>query len=348
MKIAVIQSYLESLGGAERVGLTLADELGADIYSTNVDKKVIEQMGFGKKIHSIGRIPQTPPFRQQLCLSKFARLDLSGKYDFFIIDGDWAISAAKHNKPNMWYAHSPLRELWDLYEYTKNNVVPWYARFAFAVWARFNRSLDRRNIKHVGKIISNSENTRKKIKKYLRRESIVVHPPIDTNRYYYKKNGDFWLSVNRLIPTKRIELQMEAFSKIPDEKLFIVGPVTKSLHHSSYYKYLMRIKPKNVKLLGSVSSEELIQLYAECKGFITTANDEDFGMTPVEAMASGKPVIAPNEGGYRESIINEVTGELIDDINADKIVDAVGRIGKNSGEFRDECIKRAKNEYKKD
>ena len=88
--------------------------------------------------------------------------------------------------------------------------------------------------------------------------------------------------------------------------------------------------------------EELIDLYANCKGFITTSKEEDFGMTPVEAMASGKPVIAPNEGGYKETIINGVTGKLIDNINVEKLVEAIQEIGENPKQYKNTCLRQAK------
>ena len=96
-----------------------------------------------------------------------------------------------------------------------------------------------------------------------------------------------------------------------------------------------------------ISEKELIDLYANCKGFLTTSIDEDFGMTPVEAMAAGKPAIAPNEGGYKETIINEETGILINDINENKLAQAVKNLGKkinkNPLKYKTVCQNRAKN-----
>ena len=102
------------------------------------------------------------------------------------------------------------------------------------------------------------------------------------------------------------------------------------------------IKPKNVEILSWVDNKTLINLYANCKGFITTSKDEDFGMTPVEAMASGKPVIAPNEGGYKETVIDGITGKLINNIHVDKLVQAIKEIGKNPKKYKNACLKQAK------
>lgn len=343
MNIAIFHNYMDNIGGAEKVGLTLASELNADIYSTNIDKEKIKKMGFCNiNLKSIGNIPTNAPFKQQAALRKFRKLNLKGKYDFYIIDGDWAMSGAVNHKPNLWYVHSPIREIWDLYKYTRQNTVPWFARWVFDLWVHNNRYLNRKYIRHVDNIVCNSTNTQKRIKKYFGRNAIVIYPPIKTLKFYYKKNGNFWLSVNRLISHKRVDIQAEAFRKLPNEKLIIVGCYEQSRHFKQYAAYINRIKTQNVKILNWVDFNELSELYANCKGFITTSKDEDFGMTAVEAMASGKPVIAPNEGGYRETVIDGVTGTLIDDINADKLVAAIMDIGKNSEKYKDACLKQAK------
>jgi len=342
MKIAVFHNYMDNIGGAERVGLTLAREFNADMYSTVINQDAIEKMGFDIRIKKIGWIPVNAPFRQQAALMRFRKLNLKDTYDYFIIDGDWATSGAINNKPNMWYVHSPIREIWDLYEYTRQNNVPFFAKHIFDVWVKYNRYLNRKYVKHVGKIVCNSENTRNRIKRYLKREAAVINPPIETSHFHYKKTGDYWLSVNRLITHKRIDLQMKAFAKMPDKKLIIVGCYEKSRHFEAYAEYIQSIKPDNVTLLRSIPFDELVELYANCKGFITTSHNEDFGMNVVEAMTSGKPVIAPNEGGYKETIIDGVTGKLIDDISVDKLVKAIKEIGKNPKKYKDACLKQAK------
>ncbi len=377
MRIAVFHNFLDNIGGAEIVGLTLARELGADVYTTNIDKEKIIKMGFEDvlpRIFSIGTVPINAPFKQQLALLRFRLLNLSKrgceainfsetretangqveaqekfdcranqKYDFFIIDGDWAMAGAVNNKPNLWYVHSPIREIWDLYKYTRQNTVPWFARWFFDIWVLYNRHLNKKYVNQVNKLVCNSENTKARIKKYLNKDAVVINPPIETLKFKFNTSGNYWLSVNRLITHKRIDLQLKAFAKLPEEKLIIVGSYEQSRHFKQYAEYCQKIKPANVEIKSWVNQQELVDLYANCKGFITTSQDEDFGMNVCEAQASGKPIIAPNEGGYKETIINGKTGILINNINEDKLAEAIKELGKNPENYRDACIQQAKN-----
>jgi glycosyltransferase involved in cell wall biosynthesis len=348
-KIAIFHNFLDNIGGAEIVSLILARELDADIITTNIDSRKIAKMGFVDvlpRIFSIGAIPINPPWRQQLALKKFRELDLKRQYDFFLITGDWAISGVVNNQPNLWYVHSPIREIWDLQEYVRLNLVLPWQRPVFDVWVSFNRYLNTKYVQYAQKIACNSQNTQKRIKKYLQREALVISPPIETSRFYYEEPQGYWLSVNRLLKQKRVDMQLKAFAKLPNEKLIIVGSYEQSKHFLEYVQYCQGIKPNNVEFRSWVTREELIKLYAGCKGFITTSYDEDFGMNVVEAMAAGKAVIAPNEGGYRETIIPGRTGSLIDAIDEDKLKEAVLTLGKeidaNPGKYKEACRQRAK------
>jgi len=125
-KIAVFHQFLDNIGGAEIVTLILAREFNAEIYTTNIDKDKIKKAGFEDvipRIKSIGKVPVKAPFKHQFSLFRFSRLKLKDKYDYYIISGDWAVSGAKHNKPNLWYVHSPCRELWDLKKFVRDSLL---------------------------------------------------------------------------------------------------------------------------------------------------------------------------------------------------------------------------------
>ncbi len=363
MKIAVFHQFMDNIGGAEIVTLFLARGLNADIYTTNIDKEKIKAMGFSDlfekdKIKSIGKVPINAPFRHQLALFRFryfnANKVLKRKgempYDFFIIAGDWAIGATVKNKPNLWYVHSPLNELWAYSKYLRNEVLEPWKRIPYDVFVSFNRSLTKKYSKFVEKWICNSNNTKKRIKRYYGKDAEIINPPIDCSKYQYKKHKNYWLSVNRLLPHKRIEMQLKAFAKLPDEKLIIVGSYAKNARQFELYKNkLESLKPQNVKFRHWISQKELAKLYSECKGVIATAKNEDFGMTPVEAMASGKPVIAVNEGGYKETILDGKTGYLINNINEYNLAEKIRELSeelkdkKKVLKYKEDCFKRAEN-----
>jgi len=344
IKIAIFHQFLDNIGGAEIITLTLARELAADVYTTNIDKEKIKKMGFGNildRIYSIGKVPLNPPFRQQVAFVRFRFLNLKGQYDFFIIAGDWAIAGAVNNKPNLEYFHSPLNEIWAFRDDIRNYLNLWM-RPLYQLWTEYIRFFYGRYFKHVERRVCNSINTWNRIKKYLGEDSVVIYPPVDTSQYQFSDSKNFWLSVNRLLPTKRIDLQLRAFSKLPGENLVVVGSYEKGVRHfEEYKKYLENILPDNASILTRVAGRELRELYAGCKGLIATARDEDFGLTPVEAMASGKPVIAAAEGGYKESVIDGLTGILIEDVNEDKLVEAVKFVGKNPEKYKEACLKQA-------
>ena len=351
MKIAIFHNYLDNIGGAEMVTFTLARHLNADVYTTNIDEDKIRKMGFDDvlpRIKSIGKVPIKAPFRHQYSFLKFRFLDLKNKYDFYIISGDWAMSGAVKNKPNLWYVHSPLNELWQWKNYIKNVILTKWQRPVFDVWVFINRILTKKYSKHVNIWVCNSKNSQGRIKKFYQKDAEIINPPIDTTKYKNNGDGGYWLSVNRLTAPKRVEMQIEAFSKMPNKKLVIVGSYEKGA--KQFEEYAERTKNilnnPNVKIIHWASDEELKDLYSKCTGFITTSMDEDFGMTVLEAMAGGKPVIAPNEGGYKESVINEKNGILVDDIDSEKLMEAIKEIERkletNPDLYKETCRNRAK------
>lgn len=350
MKIAVFHSFLDNIGGAEMVTLTLARELNADLYTTNISKENISKMGFADvlpRIFSIGKVPRQAPFRQQLAFWRFRQLNLKNKYDFYIISGDWAMSAAVNHHPNIWYAHSPLNELWEFRDFVKKELLNFWKVPVYNIWVLFNQKLSLRYSLCVDNWVANSLNTKNRISKYYNQDAQIIYPPIYTKEYRNNPAQDFWLSVNRLAALKRPEMQIKAFKNLPSEKLIMVASYEKGVvQFESCKKKIDELKLDNVLIKHWVEDKELKELYANCKGFMTTAQNEDFGMTVVEAMASGKPVIAPDEGGYKESVVDGQTGILIDDINGVKIAEAMKEIKNRMSHdrliYKDACLNQAK------
>lgn len=341
MKIAIFHDYIGAIGGGEKLILTLARGLGADVITTDMNRESIMNMGFQDiNIISLGKTVKFPLLKQiSLCL-RFALCDFSKQYDFFIFSNNWSHFAARKHKPNMWYCFSPPRVFYDLYDVFAKRE-PFMTRQIFRIWVALHEWISVKFVGHVENFITISKNVQKRIRKYYGAYSLVVYPAIDISKYKFKKYGDFWLSVNRLYPEKRVELQINAFNKMPDEKLLIVGSFTPGDHSNKYASGVLKNLPQNVKLIGTVPESELIELYATCKGHITTALDEDFGLTPIEAMASGKPTVAVKEGGYLETIEDGVTGILVD-ANEMAIINGVKMVSKDPGKYRTNCENRAK------
>ncbi|AFC99371.1 Glycosyltransferase [Methanocella conradii HZ254] len=340
-RVAIFHDYFSFIGGGEKLVLTLARHLGADVITTDVERGLISKMGFSDvNVLSLGSLVKAMPLKQIQATLKFATCDFRGKYDFYIFSGNWAHYAAKRHRPNLMYCYTPVRVFYDQRRNTINSLKNPLARLAAAIWTSIHSRFDKKSIKSVERIATTSNNTAKRIEKYYNRRAVVVYPPCDTSRFHYLCDDGFWLSVNRLYPEKRIEIQLKAFERMPDERLIIVGNSGNGDHSVAYAKNLKAMLPPNVSIYSDMPEEKLIDLYGRCRGVISTAVEEDFGMTAVEAMASGKPVIAPREGGYLESIIDGETGLLIE-CTPEALIKAVKTISKDPSSFKEACIKRA-------
>lgn len=340
MKTLILHDYLDNIGGGEKLMLTLAREIGADIATLDYNEKVVEGMGFKDvNVMGFGRTSNIPPLKQVIASVRHWLSDFTKDYDYFIFSGNWSrYSAAKHH-PNMWYCYTPVRAFYvDADKIRERLNFP--SNCVFDAWVKLHSIADKRLISHVDKTITISQTIRARTKRIYGVDSKVIYPGIDTQKYRYVENGDFWLSVNRLYPEKRVDLQVDAFRRMPDEKLVIVGGNLEGDHSSQYMRRLIEEKPDNVTFMGRIGEDELTNLYNRCRGFICTAVDEDFGMTPVEAMAAGKPVIATREGGYLETVLEGETGTFIDPDPA-KLADAVNAIRDNPKSFRQACERRA-------
>ena len=307
MRIAVLHDHMSFIGGGERVVLTLASAFDADLYVTDLDQSLPERAGMpAVRATEIARVPQKAPMRQNAQARAFRDASIPD-HDVYVLSGNWAVFAAPRLRPNLWYCHTPVRVFYDLRDSVLGSLSP-VRRAAARRWIERRRPEYEAAVEGVDTIVANSRNVSGRIRQFLGRTSEVVYPPVDTARYRFVRVGDFWLSVNRLSHEKRIGLQMEVFRRLPRERLVVAGGPQVGVRMERFVQSLD--PPQNVEFLGEVDDAKLRDLYATCRGLIATSQDEDFGLGPVEAMASGKAVVAVDEGGYRESVVHRTTGWL--------------------------------------
>jgi len=339
VRIAVFYDYLQTIGGGERVALTLAKHLGADIITTQSDAGLPGRAGFaGVRVISLGDILLQPPLKQLHASWKFTRARFDG-YDFHFLIGNWAHYAGGRHHPNVYYCLTPTRSFYDQRQAMLARLRPpnrWIAR----AWSASHAWFECRSVRRCDQIVAISDNVRGRVRQYYGRDASVIYPPVATSRFRFQEIGDFWLSVSRMYPEKRIELQLEIFRRLPHERLVLVGGYSAG---DLAERYLASLKPPpNVTLIGEVPEDRLVDLYARCRGFLTTAVDEDFGITPVEAMAAGKCVLATDEGGYRETVIPAKTGFLLP-ADPDPFVRTLRGLGDSAlRSMKDDCIARAR------
>ncbi len=337
MKIAIFHDYFGAIGGGEKVVIAMAKILDADIITT--DNDAVKKIDPSVRVISLGRTIKFPGLKQISATLKFYFCDFTKEYDLFIFSGNWAHYAAHRHHPNMWYCHTPVRVFYDYYSNFLRSL-PFFKQIFFRGYARISRAVDQRSVSHIDHIVANSHTVQRRIKQFYNRESDVIYPPIDYSKFYFGEYGDFWLSVNRLYPEKQIELQIESFRAIPEQKLLIAGGFAYGDHSATYAKEIQATIPPNVSFLGEITDAELGDLFARCRGLICTAKDEDFGIAPLEAMASGKPVIAVDSGGFRETVTPD-TGVLVQP-NVESIMNAIQQVSKDPARYHDACIDRAK------
>jgi glycosyltransferase involved in cell wall biosynthesis len=338
VKIAILYDYLQTVGGGERVVFTLAKHLPADIITTTFDEHLPERAGSpGVRVRSLGDILLQPPLKQIHASWRFARARLD-RYDFYILIGNWAHYAALRHHPNAYYCLTPTRSFYDQ-RATMLARLPVPNRWVARIWSSTHSRFERRSVRNCDELVAISENVRRRVQRYYGRDARVIYPPVETGRLHFEEVGDFWLSVSRMYPEKRIELQLDIFRRLPQEKLVIVGGYSAG---DLAERYLRRLRPPpNVTLLGEIPEARLLDLYARCKGFLTTAVDEDFGITPVEAMAAGKCVLATDEGGYRETVVSGKTGFLLPP-DADRFAAKIRELDVSTLQaMKDACLARA-------
>lgn len=321
MKIAIVHYWMIGMRGGERVLEEMCKLYPqADLFTHVCDPERISPLLRQHKISEsfVGRLPFAKRHYQKylgLMPRALEQLDLSA-YDLIISSesgpakGIIPAPGARH----ICYCHSPMRYIWDEYHTYADTLDP-VSKIAFAHIAHKMRIWDVVSSARVDAFVANSSFTASRIKRYYRRDSDIVFPPVDTSRFGRSKTiGNFFLFASQLVPYKRVDLAIDAFRKI-DAPLYIVGD-------GSERKRLEKKAPPNVKFLGHVSDAKLEETYARCRALIFPAQ-EDFGIVPLEAMASGRPVIAYGRGGARDTVVSEKTGIFFDEQSAASLVSAV-------------------------
>jgi len=334
MKIAILVDSLTNKGGVQRVVLSLAKTFNADIYTGRYNPKTTFSELDKFNIKVIGN--EKLPLRLGSLFLKFKFKRLKLNYDFYIFLGGEALGAAKKNKPNLWWCCTP--RIW-LYYTTKQDlaILGFLKRSMIRLLLPFLRFEDKAKVKHIENIVSISENVKQRVKKVYNRDTKVIYPFVDIAKFRYIKSEDFYLSTARLTPDKRVDIIVEAFKEMPDKKLIVASggcDLEKIKKLAKGYK--------NIEVLGWISDKKLAELYGKCLVTIAASYFEDFGMIAIESMAAGKPVIAPGDKGFAETVIDKKTGLLIDPTKKN-IIRAVKELTpEKARKMRSLCEKRAK------
>lgn len=330
MKIALVHDYLIQQGGAENVFKIFTEIFpDAPIYTLFYDYKKFEDFLSGRKIYFsfLQRVPGiTRHYRWTLPLmSKFIE-----SFDFFpydiVLSSTSAFSKGIITGPNtkhICYCHTPTRYLWvDSEEYVRELKYNRYIKRAIPPLLEKLREWDKKAACRVDEYLANSFEVQKRIKKYYNRESKVIYPPADVENYYISRDVEvdpskgYYLIGGRLVAYKRYDLVVMSFNRMGIKlKIFGEGPEE---------KILKKMARSNIEFLGRINDEEKRELMSKCIAFIHP-QIEDFGITAIEAMASGRPVVAYPAGGVLESVIDGVTGKFFPEQTWESLAETIIR-----------------------
>jgi glycosyltransferase involved in cell wall biosynthesis len=322
VRIALVHDYLVHLRGGERVFQVLCEAYPqADIFTLVYDPDGVPDLYRERGIRTsfLQHLPLSRRyFRAYLPLYPLAArsLDLRA-YDLVIsCSSAWAHGVTVGNHTVLiCYCYSPFRYIWSHYDMlvarraglTAWALLPW--RAAFRRW-------DQKSAQRVDRYIAISRVVEQRIARYYGRPSAIIPCPVDLETFAPSRTGpkDYFLIVSALMRYKRIDVAVEAFTRI--------GLPLKIVGEGEDAGRLRAMAGPNVEFLGRLPDREIARLYAECRAFVFTA-DEDFGITPLEAMASGRPVIAIRAGGALETVVEGQTGRFYSEQTADSLANAV-------------------------
>ena len=323
MKVAIVHYWLVNMRGGESVVEALCELYPqADLYTHVVKPQVLSERLRSHPIHTtfINRLPGAARhYKKYLPLMPLAleQLDLRD-YDL-VISSECGPAKGVFTSPNtlhVCYCHSPMRYVWDMYwEYLATVSRP--IRPIARLLLHYLRSWDLQSASRVDHFLANSEFIARRIRKHYRREAEVIHPPVNTASFEPSDTQDgYYLVLSQLVRYKRADLAVEAFTKL-GKPLVVIGD-------GEQMGELRRMAGPNVRLLGRQPFDVIREYYARCQALIFPG-EEDFGIVPVEAMASGRPVIAYGRGGVLETVIEGKTGLFFEEQTVDALISAVQR-----------------------
>ena len=343
MKAVVLHDYFESAEGGGRLSFELACGLGADLgYGFKVDNHPYLSSGrLQGREYQVSSPSPLPVWRQFRLARAFIRnTGFLQQYDAAMYSGFYTpLAIHQHrDRQNIYYCHTPPRYMYDQRDFFLS-LIPQWQRPVLMAFNRWLRPQYEKAVQEMDVIIANSSNVQKRITKYLGLPSTIIYPPCNLDMYTWKKPKGFFLSTARLDPLKRVDVLVQAFLNMPDQRLVVVSGGAE----------LGRIKElaegaDNIEIRGWVDEQVLHELLATCIATIYIPRDEDFGMSPVESMASGKPVLGVAEGGLLETVVPGETGVLLpaDEIFPDTLCQAVSKFSTTAAmDMQESCRQRA-------
>ncbi|MDP1266113.1 glycosyltransferase family 4 protein [Klebsiella pneumoniae] len=340
INIGVVADWLVTYAGAERVLSEMFDIFpDAELYSI-VDFLSDEAREYFHNKKAKTTFIQNLPFAKSkyqnyLPLMPLAieQLDVSG-HDI-ILSSSHAVSKGVLTGPDQLhisYVHSPIRYAWDLqHQYLKESDLDHGVKGIIAKWLLHKiRIWDYRTASGVNHFVANSKFIARRINKVYGRTADVIYPPVDVKRFTLNENKkDYFVTASRLVPYKRVDLIVEAFSHMPDKQLVVIGD-------GSDMKKIKAKATANIEILGYQPNSVMEEYMRNAKAFIFAA-EEDFGITPVEAQACGTPVIAFGKGGSLETVrplgVNMPTGMFFEQQNISSLISAVNLFTENQELF---------------
>jgi len=306
----ILYDFFAVAGGAERLILLLAEALNnVDLCVGYRDAGgIADKEMAGIKCYELSQKNDIPAWRTIKLMRTFAsKTKFLSRYEWVLFSGTVAPLAVKNHQEgrNLLYCHTIPRFAYDLKDYYLN-LLPGWQRPLFRALIKYTRPRYEAAVSKMDAIMVNSENVQRRLKTHIGLDSLVIHPPCETGKFQWLGQDGYYLSTARLENFKRVEIIIRAFLRMPDKKLV----VTSGGLELNRLRRLAQDAP-NIIFTGWTSEEELLKLMGNAIATIYIPIDEDFGMSPVESMAAGKPVIGVREGGLLETVIHGETGFLI-------------------------------------